>query len=139
MTMSPQASLAGPQAPLVARYAVRAAAVSVLLAGCGDDPSTTAEASFEEITYQVKLEPGETKTVVLSTHCGYRTLGDINGGAWTTNELRAPFRQEPSWRNGHEWATFELTLVDNGTLSVTMPGSDVSLSYEPDPDPRDCM
>jgi hypothetical protein len=138
--MHSQASVRRRQARLVAGCAVRAAAVSVLLAGCGDDPSTTAEASSEEITYQVELEPGETKTVVLSTHCGYSTLlADINGGAWTINELRGPFHQEPSWLNGHEWATFELTLVDNGTLSVTMPGSDVSLSYEPDRDPPDCM
>jgi hypothetical protein len=115
----------------------------VVAGGCWDQDDYTADGHvvrwYEDVAAEIELEPGQHTTAPLLTHCGYETLTvDINGQTWTTAELPEPIPQEPTWPNGVERAVFRLALLDDETLKVTAEGSEVSLTYRPDPDPPSC-
>lgn len=101
-----------------------------LVAGCAQSTASS-----------VALDPGESATIALFTHCGYENLGDINGLTWVTNELAADEAGNPiedAWPNGFEETEFELFLVDETTLEVTAKGTGVTHTYQPDPNPPGC-
>ncbi len=111
--------------------------VAALIAGaCGS-------AGLDGVAQRALLAPGEHKTLQVNTHCGYETLLiEINGLIWTTETLGTSSGgnpEEADWRNGHEWATFRLELIDDQTLRVTQPGSTATHTYHPDPSPPGCM
>lgn len=108
-------------------------AVLVLISCSSDGPGAN-----EDTVHQFELEPGQSKTAAIITHCGHKTLQvDINGQVWTTEDLPRAIPREPTWPDG-ERATLHFTLLDHQTLSVTAKGSEVSLTYHPDPDPPGC-
>ncbi len=95
-------------------------------------------------TVNSSLNPGESKTVHMVAHCGFRTLDFyVNDQAWSTVGLpkdSAGNPVEPAWEPAGENGLHELeiTLIDDETLSVTKPGSGVTHVYTPNPDPPGC-
>ena len=89
------------------------------------------------VAYDVSLAIGRSEDTELlcSTHCGYERLELlINGGFWATETLGADSAGNPtelSWPQGTQSVELRLELIDQNTLSVTAPGSDVFHTYSP--------
>jgi len=110
-----------------------------LAGGCGltDSPQATASP-----VRSLELQPGESATALVSTHCGYEWLEvEINGELWMTTGLgsdSAGNPTEPAWPQHQPAAELDLTLVTEDHLDVTAVGTDVSHSYAPAPGPSGC-
>lgn len=108
-------------------------AIGVLLAAC---------AGTNEPESSIFLDVGETRSALVSAHCGYRWLEvDINGQTWRTDGLAADDTgnpQEPTWPRPGGPIVLTLHLLDDATLEVRTAGSDVVHSYVPDPSPPGC-
>lgn len=107
-------------------------------AGCsaGGDSQDASSA----VAYSVNLEPGQSTTEVISTHCGYERLEvSINGQFWMTDGLgtdSAGNPTEPDWPQGTQTAELELELLNLETLRVNAVDSEVAHIYRPiDTDP----
>lgn len=106
-----------------------------LAVGCSgtSDPEDGAQTTL--VAYDVSLAVGQSETRTVSTHCGYERLELlINGGFWATETLGADSAGNPtelSWPQGTQSVELRLELIDQNTLSVTAPGSDVFHNYSP--------
>ncbi len=119
------------------RASILAAGIA-LGTGCGSSQpaaSDSAVSSFE-------LAPGESRTELVSVHCGYQWLQiDINSQSWVTTDLGTDNAGNPTelaWPQGVQGAELRFLLVDQSTLEVTATGTDVTHTYHPDADPPDC-
>jgi len=103
-----------------------------LFGGCG--LTETPQAAASPIR-SLELQPGESATALVSTHCGYEWLEvEINGELWMTTELSSDSAgnpAEPAWPRGQPAAALELTLVAEDHLDVTAVGTEVTHSYAP--------
>jgi len=116
------------------------AIVTLMLAcGCGVDDSPPAA---DPPVRSLELQPGESATALVSTHCGYEWLEVvINGETWMTTELSSDSAgnpAEPAWPRGQPAAELELTLVEEDQLDVTAVGTDVTHGYVPASRPSGC-
>lgn len=104
----------------------------IVAAGCADTQSPV---------NSIELQPGDTETVLVSTHCGYESLEiDINNLTWTTADLgtdEAGNPTEAAWPND-EAVRLQLELIDATTLEVTVPGTGIIHTYHPDANPLGC-
>lgn len=93
-------------------------------------------------TGSIELQPAESVTAVVSTHCGYEWLEVvINGETWSTSELGsddAGNPTEPAWPQGQQQAELVLELVEEDELEVTAVGTDISHTYLPASRPSGC-
>ena len=112
-------------------------AVSGLSAcGSGSQPSPA-----RTLASSIQLEPGESVTAYVSTHCGYEWLEvDVNDQRWMTQTLGSDSAGNPT---EERWPTSEatdlqLTLVAESILEVTVPESGVSHQYTPGTDWPGC-
>ena len=105
--------------------------------GVGDSPPTP----DGPLVRSMELQPGESATAAVSTHCGYEWLEVvINGETWTTTELGsddAGNSTEPAWPHGQQ-AELVLNLVDDDELEVTAVGTEISHTYLPASRPSGC-
>jgi len=109
-----------------------------LAAGCSSSESPDSDSAV----FSFELAPGESRTELISVHCGYQWLEiDINSQSWVTTELGADSAGNPTelaWPQGVQGAELRFLLVDQSTLEVTATGTDVTHIYHPDDDPPGC-
>jgi len=91
------------------------------------------------------LDVGETRIAYgVNTHCGVEwLLRPVNEMTWRAVDLdetdASGIDPVPSaWGQANDDIDLELTLVDESTLEVTALGTDVTVTYTPDPDPPGC-
>jgi hypothetical protein len=120
------------------KLAALVAVSAILVAACASGDGYRRD----PVVNSIELQPGDSTTAVISTHCGYEWLEvDINGQSWTTTELGTDSAGNPTelaWPQGVQGTELQLRLVDESTLEVTAPGTDVIHTYRPDPEPRGC-
>lgn len=91
------------------------------------------------------LEVGETRIAYkVNTHCGVDwLLRPVNEMTWRATDLdqtdASGIDPVPSaWGEANDEIDLELTLLDESTLEATALGTDVTVTYTPDPDPPGC-
>lgn len=88
---------------------------------------------------------GETRIAyAVSTHCGVEwLLRPVNGQIWRAIDLDQTDasgidRVSRAWGQANDDLDLILELVNESRLDVTAVGTDVIVTYEPDPDPPGC-
>lgn len=114
------------------------ALLALLLAGAlavGCSAGAASPSGDETPVRAMTMEPGETATVTVTTHCGYEWLElTVNGQLWRTDELGADGVgnvTETAWPHGQGVARLELDLVAADRLDVTAVGTGVTHTYTP--------
>jgi hypothetical protein len=92
-----------------------------------------------------RIEVGETRIAYdVNTHCGVEwLLRPVNDMTWRAVDLdrtdASGIDLVPSaWGQANDDIDLEMRLVDESTLEVTAVGTDVTVTYTPDPDPPGC-
>ncbi len=107
--------------------------------------TSSQDAPYPALGGSGRLDVGETRIAYeVSSHCGVEwLLRPVNGVVWRAVDLDETDAQgiDPvpgAWGQANDSLDLVLELVDEMTLRATALGTDVTVTYEPDPDPPGC-